>query len=103
METKPETTTAEKSKAKRPSPKLDELGEGIPVKSITFDRAKTNCNMPDGSFGLSLIKNGDNGQGVYTLSWFPQVRGIRVDFVPRNKEKEPSSYFVHESWCIWEV
>jgi hypothetical protein len=105
METKPDATTDKTAAAakKRPSPKLEELGEGIPVKQITFARDKVNCTLPDGTFGMSLIKSGKGEVGEYVLSWFPQVRGIRVEFTPRNQEKAGATFFVHESWCIWEV
>jgi hypothetical protein len=104
-----ETATEDKKKPAPKAPALADLGSGIPVRFINFNRPN-GVDLPNGQYSVSQIKSGNIDHGMYALSWFPQVRAIRVEYVARQTEKKFQSgsvgqctFFVPESWVTWEV
>jgi hypothetical protein len=96
-------------KKQRAAPSLNDLGSGIPVKFLNFNRAN-GVDLPNGMYSVMQIRGGKNDHGDYTLAWYPQVRAIRIEYVARQVEKKFQSgsigactFFVPESWVTWEV
>lgn len=106
MDTQTET---DKKKPAAPAKSLADLGAGIPIKYLNFNRPN-GVDLPNDQYSVSQIKAGPIDHGNYVLSWFPQVRAIRVEYTARQVERKSKggtlggcTFFVPESWVTWEV
>jgi hypothetical protein len=106
MDTQTET---DKKKPTVKPPQLADLGAGIPIKFINFNRPN-GVDLPNDHYSVSHIRAGKCDHGSYALAWLPQVRAIRIEYVARQVERKSKggtlggcTFFVPESWVTWEV